>query len=295
MTMRLKSSCIRCLLDKQPDRIPAEASEEQKVECLQRILKRIGEARGEESAPVIVRDVERILKEMFGSSSDFTEIKRYYNEMMLEKAPGLRRKIQEAEAPFRLALKYAMTGNYIDFGARHQVEDHKLEELLEAAPQVKLPETVCRELEADLETAKSVVYLTDNCGEIVLDRLLMEQIRAGYPDAELTVLVRGEAVVNDADMEDARQTGLMELGRVLGNGNDIGGTWMEELSEEALCALKKADVILSKGQGNFDTLQGCGLNVYYLFMCKCEMFTERFGVKLFDGVLVRDRALCGEP
>ena len=107
--------------------------------------------------------------------------------------------------------------------------------------------------------------------------------------------MRGEAVVNDADMEDARQTGLMELGRVLGNGNDIGGTWMEELSEEALCALKKADVILSKGQGNFETLQGCGLNVYYLFMCKCEMFTERFGVKLFDGVLVRDRALCGEP
>ncbi len=287
--MRLKSGCIRCLLEKQLERVPEDAAEEARVEYMQRVLARIGEAGREESAPVIVRDIGRIQKEMFGYEEDYTGIKQYYNRLMLEKAPAIRREIGAAADPFRLALRYAMTGNYIDFGARHSVEDGKLEELLAAAPRVRLPEEVCLELEKDLEQAENVLFLTDNCGEIVLDKLLMEQMKRRFPQAELTILVRGAAAANDACLEDARQTGLEEVGKVLPNGNDIGGTWMEELSPEALGAFREADVILSKGQGNLETLQGCGFNVYYLFMCKCRMFTERFGVKLFDGVLVRDR------
>ena len=109
-----------------------------------------------------------------------------------------------------------------------------------------------------------------------------------FPALEMTVLVRGEEIANDATMVDARQVGLDKVTRVLGNGSDIAGTELSELSEEALSLIREADVILSKGQGNFETLQYCGLNIYYLFLSKCEYFAKHFDVPLFTGLFVRE-------
>ena len=90
------------------------------------------------------------------------------------------------------------------------------------------------------------MYLTDNCGEIVMDKILIQQIQKKYPDLEIAILVRGAEVINDATMEDAAQVGLTEIARVLPNGTDIAGTWLEELSQEAKAVLESADVIISK-------------------------------------------------
>ena len=139
----------------------------------------------------------------------------------------------------------------------------------------------------DVCNAKKIVYLLDNCGEIVIDKLILEVIKSMNPQAEIMAIVRGEEAMNDATMEDAVQVGLNELVNVIGNGSDILGTCLKYISEEARTVIEEADVVLSKGQGNFETLQGYDKNIYYIFLCKCEMIAEMFGVEKFSPMLVK--------
>jgi uncharacterized protein with ATP-grasp and redox domains len=127
----------------------------------------------------------------------------------------------------------------------------------------------------------------DNCGEIVIDKLIIEELRKLNPQVNITAIVRGEEVINDATIEDAEQVGLNELVKVIGNGSDILGTCLKYISEEARTVIEEADVVLSKGQGNFETLQGYDKNIYYIFLCKCEMIAEMFGVEKFSPMLVK--------
>ena len=143
----------------------------------------------------------------------------------------------------------------------------------------------------DLSRAKSLVYLTDNCGEIVLDKLAIKILKEKYPQLDITVIVRGYPVVNDATMEDAEEIGLTDIVKVIGNGSNVGGTWFPGLSNEARTLLEQADVILAKGQGNFETMNDCGLNVYYLFLCKCDLFQRRFHAKELQGMFLNEHRL----
>ena len=107
---------------------------------------------------------------------------------------------------------------------------------------------------------------------------------------DLTVLVRGENTLNDATMEDAVQVGLCEVAKVTGNGCGVAGTPLAYVDEQTRRLLDEADVILAKGQGNFETMHGCGLNVYYSFLCKCDWFQQRFGMEKNKGMFVRERS-----
>ena len=112
-----------------------------------------------------------------------------------------------------------------------------------------------------------------------------------YPQLNITVIVRGYPVVNDATMEDAEEIGLTDIVKVTGNGSNVGGTWFPGLSNEARTLLEQADVILAKGQGNFETMNDCGLNVYYLFLCKCDLFQRRFHAKALQGMFLNERRI----
>ena len=140
----------------------------------------------------------------------------------------------------------------------------------------------------DLKQAKTLTYVLDNCGEIVLDKLLIKEIKRQYPKLQISVLVRGKEVLNDVTMEDAIQTGLTKMVPVIENGTGIAGTVLEKISKEAKEALNEADIILAKGQGNFESMYGCGLNVYYLFLCKCDWFVKRFAMTKNAGVFLRE-------
>ncbi len=143
--------------------------------------------------------------------------------------------------------------------------------------------------EVDMKKAANVVYITDNCGEIVLDKLAISVLKKTFPNVRITALVRGLPAGNDATMEDAEFCGLTDLVPVLGNGSDVGGTWLHGISAHAQELLQSADVILSKGQGNYETLHGCGLNIYYLFLCKCDWFIHLFQAKSLQGMFINER------
>ena len=289
--IRLNPGCISCLLKSRLEDFPEDTPHEMQIEYMQRVLKAISETPKSEGAPVIVRTINQIQKEMFGYNKDFTHVKSHFNELMLEKAPSVREKLNQSEDSLKLAIQYAMTGNYIDFGAMNNVDEEQLDQLLDQATGNHVDEKEYASLKADIEKARSIVYLTDNCGEIVMDKLLIEEIKKQNPNAQITAIVRGKPVLNDATMEDAIQVGLTELVNVIGNGSEIAGTYLEEISEEAKNAIDCADVIFAKGQGNFETLRMCGKNIYYIFMCKCEMFAKRFQVPKYYGMLINDKNL----
>ena len=289
--IRLNPGCISCLLKSRLEDFPEDTPNEKQIEYMQRVLKAISETPKSEGAPVIVRTINRIQKEMFGYNKDFTHVKSHFNELMLEKAPFVREKVSQSQDSLKLAIQYAMTGNYIDFGAMNNVDEEQLGKLLDQASDNHVDEEEYISLKADIEKARSIVYLTDNCGEIVMDKLLIEEIQKQNPNAQITVIVRGKPILNDVTMEDAIQVGLTEIVNVIGNGSEIAGTYLEDISEEAKNVIDDADVILAKGQGNFETLRMCGKNIYYIFMCKCEMFAKRFQVPRYYGMLINDKNL----
>lgn len=287
---RLEPECIRCLVSKQLTAYPETATPAQQIEYMQRFLKLVAQARHDVGVPAISRDLKNLKKELFGAQEDFTEIKRHFNALMLSREPGLQQKLDEADDPLLLAIQYAFVGNYIDFGgAMHKVQEEELSRLIADAPGFELNADVCEALRNEIMRAGRIVYLTDNCGEIVMDKLLMRVIRLMNPSAQLTVMVRGDDVLNDATRDDAEQVGLAEMAAVMDNGSDVAGTWLEDISDEARLTIENADLILAKGQANFETMRGCGLNVFYLFMCKCNLFATRFNVPRFTGMLIHDR------
>jgi uncharacterized protein with ATP-grasp and redox domains len=171
------------------------------------------------------------------------------------------------------------------------VDDDKLRDFLEQAETLPLSEETYVDFAENMKTAKKLVFLTDNCGEIVLDKLLLETIAEKFPHVERTIIVRGEPVLNDATMEDALQVGIDACGKVIPNGTNIAGTYIPWLSAEAKAEMDGADILIAKGQGNFESLHGCGLNIYYLFLCKCQWFMERFGLPQFSGVFINEKDL----
>lgn len=280
---RLNPQCISCLLNKHLNNL-------QKTEYMQGILKIIGNADISTSAPEIVEQINEF-KASFGETADFTETKRYFNRLMLSLEKEIEVQIEDAKNPLKTAAKYAMAGNFIDFGAMDNISEEKLKDTLDNAQSICINEDEFKKFESEISTAQSIVYLIDNCGEIVLDKLLIKQILRLNSGVKIDVIVRGKPVLNDCTIDDAKQVGLDELVSVTGNGTAVPGTVLNRISTGAKSLMDNADLIISKGQGNFETLHHCGKNIYYLFLCKCKMFAERFGVDTFTGMFINEMNL----
>ena len=287
--IRLYPECVKCLLSKQLERCPEDAPLDKKVEYIQSVLKLVAEAPKSTSAPVLVRGMYDLQKEMFGIFADYTEIKSRFNQMMLQMEKQLWENIQNAKEPFKRAIQYAMIGNYIDFAALKNVDEKVLMEFLNKAEDTYVDSKELQALLQELEKGGELVYLLDNCGEIVTDKLLMRLIKECYPKTHITAMVRGGQVMNDATREDAKEIALEKVATVTDSGSNIAGISLSDISKEAKAVIDKANIIIAKGQGNFETLHQCGKNIYYIFMCKCTMFTSRFSLPQFSGVLINEK------
>ena len=282
----MNSTCRDCMYDKYIDRYPGNASEEAVKEYRERLQKLMDQPGAVPTGPEIFREVRELRGRLFGEEEmDFAQIKYHFNELMLEIEPDLDSRVLASEDPLRSAVQYAMMGNFIDFSALDKVEESKLMELIDRAPDITVDEQCLQQLRVRMKKARSLVYITDNCGEIVMDKILLRQLLRINPDVKVTVIVRGGPVANDATMIDAEQVGLTALGRCIGNGNATDGSVLRIMSREAREAVFSADVVIAKGQANYETLYGCGCNVFYIFMCKCMLFMDRFKVPQFTGIL----------
>lgn len=282
--------CMCCAVNKQEKNIRKFQDADKKTQYMKKVMARIADAGPLDCTPNVSVDLKKIYTEFWGEQpEDYTEIKHEFNQLMLNLEEEIEENIRKSPDPLETALLYSRMGNYIDFAAFSHVDKSTVISLIEAENKEPLDPVEYGHFLKDLETASSLVYLTDNCGEIVLDKLAVKILKELYPRLSITVIVRGFPVVNDATMEDAREVGLTSITKVIGNGSGVGGTWLPGISEEARTLLNHTDLILSKGQGNFETLNDCGLNIYYLFLCKCEWFQKLFHAQPLQGMFVNEQ------
>ena len=291
--MIANESCWNCCLSTAQRRAKAlPVQPEQLDKMLEEIRTAADDCHGCESAPAMSAILTEVMKKYADVDDQYILPKRSFNELMLHLEPRIDAEILSDSDPLRRALQFAMAGNYIDFGALDVVTEDKLMEILGRSSQIAVNSAILSQLREDLRTKKTLLYITDNCGEIVMDKLLLRLIQKQYPNLDITILVRGMPTHNDATVSDAAFVGLTDIAPVIGNGTCAPGTPLDGrlvVPEDIRARVYSADICIAKGQGNFESLHGCGLNIYYMFLCKCTAFVERFGMEQFAGVLANEK------
>ena len=290
MSIAFNSQCILCYLERNARKANSLGTEEQASAFLKEMMALISSAPAEYSAPCFAPMTAELYHRHYGLDMDrYRQEKADSNAFVLERMEQIRQKVALAPDPLLASLKFAILGNYIDFAALEgKVSFQQLDELLDSALEQELDSSTYAALRRDLETAKTLLYLTDNAGEIGFDRICAEEIAKAFPHIQITFCVRGGPANNDATREDAAAVGIPFP--VIDNGTCIPGTWIPALGQEAKAAIAQADVILAKGQGNAETMLGCGYNVYYAFLVKCIRFQELFHKPAMAPMLVRERS-----
>ena len=279
--MRVTESCAECLYDKQ-----MHLTEDK--EYLAEIKFIIDNRREDDCAPYLVYRFNQVYEKYFGQKASYKDIKKKYNDLVLSLEEAVRKRIEASKDPLAQALWYARAGNYIDFGAMNQVEEETFLSLLDSVKLQEQEATVIASFVEQCKNARNFLLIADNCGEIVLDKLFLEQLHKRFPELSIDVLVRGGEVLNDATKEDAEYVGISKVARVISNGLPIAGTVYELLPDDAKEVMDRADVILAKGQGNYESLCKQGRHIFYSFLCKCELFTSRFRVPKLTGIFVEE-------
>ena len=223
--------------------------------------------------------------ELTGCDDPYKDDKRKWNDRCLELLPGLENRVEASDDPIKTALRIAIAGNSIDMGIGYGFD---IERVLEAALDATLAVDDYPQLKERLAGGGlNVLYLGDNAGEIVLDRPLIERLAREH---DVTLVVKGGPIINDATREDAEYVGLTDIVNVIDTGsNGIGIKW-DDVSDEFRTAYERADIIISKGQGNYETMCHLDREIYFLLMAKCETVAAMLGVNFRDVVCRRSQA-----
>ncbi len=289
MSIAAGAQCMQCYLERNMELAWKLGDEEKATVFFKELMKLFLEAPEGVSAPWYAPKTAQLLQDIYGL--DFNRYKPEKvesNAFVLARLDQIRASVEAAEDPVLSGLQHAILGNYLDFsGLRGQVSFDELQDMLRSAADIPLDEGNYAAFRADLAAGKRLLYITDNAGEIGFDRICAEKLAEAYPHLEITFLVRGGPANNDATVEDAAELGIPFP--VIGNGNLIPGTQIDALSAEAKAALDAADVILSKGQGNVETLYGCGYNIYYAFLVKCPRFMRLFNQPKLTPMLLKEK------
>lgn len=221
----------------------------------------------------------------------FGKIKTTSNEIAQRYYPSLEKMIGNAKSALKTAIKIAAAGNIIDFGAKRH-SDIDIEQELFTIDQRGFGIFHYDEFCQELAQAKSLLYICDNAGEIVLDKILVNQLKALYPDLTITCAVREKPIINDATLADAEAAGLTTVARVMSSGSIYPGTIIEETSDEFRTLFKSADIIIAKGQGNFETLLDLNArNLFFILRIKCKMMAQRANTAIGNLVLLQSSQL----
>lgn len=229
--------------------------------------------------PYMSRIGYNIFKKITGNPDPFKEIKEKSNRIALKEYKALKKKVKNSSEPFLFAVELAIAGNIIDFGIIGDLDVSKeVNKILNKEKNsIKKGVFHYREFKQKIKKAKTILYLGDNAGETVFDRILIEEIKKEYPEKEIFYAVKEGPAINDALVEDAVFCGLDKISKVITNGTDAPGTILSLCSKEFLKIFREADVIISKGQGNYETLSGVKRPVFFLFMVKCEVVARNSG------------------
>ena len=286
MTIHMNATCLACHYNKQVETALSMGDEETALAFSKDLMQLYLSAPSDVSSPWFAPGVTALFTKHYGVGPDrYVQEKQASNAFFVANETAIAQRIADAEDPVYAALQFAVLGNYLDFSAlRGQVSFEKLEQMLDSAKELDLDRQVYEKLCGDLQAGQRLLYVTDNAGEIGFDKLFAQAIAQRYPQLQITFCVRGGPALNDATREDAVAVGVPFP--VIDNGTCIPGTDLQQISDTARQAFREADVILSKGMANVETLLGCRYPVYYIFLIKCKMFADIFGKPMMTPMLV---------
>lgn len=289
MSLTLNSACMECMLARHLETARQYGNEDQVSAFARALMKMIADGPADMASPYYTPLVTQLLHTHFGLPLDrYAQEKADSNAFALAHMDQVRQIVAQTDDSLYAGLQCAILGNYLDFSAlQGQVDFAVLQRMLELSRSFKVDKQTFEALRRDLAQAKTLLYLTDNAGEIGFDRVFAEELHRQFPQLSITFCVRGGNALNDATRADAAQVGIPFP--VIDNGTDIAGTIPSLVSEECRNALDTADVILAKGQANVETLLGCGLNVYYAFLVKCQRFMDEFQKPKLTPMLYREQ------
>lgn len=241
------------------------------------------------SPPEIARIGYGLLKMISPAQDPYREIKKRSNRIALRLFRKLKSKVRSSRDRLLAALELAIAGNIIDFGVKNNLNvKAELKKILAREDKAIHRKSIFHysQFKRELKKAKTILYLADNAGEVVFDRVLAEEIKDIYPEKIIYYAVKEKPAINDALLEDAETCGINKATRVISNGTDAPGTILDLCSKGFKSIYNSADMIISKGQGNFESLSGQEKPIFFLFMVKCPVVAEETGCRMGDITLL---------
>jgi uncharacterized protein with ATP-grasp and redox domains len=274
--METNLTCIPCIIRFALDMVRRVTNQPETQQAIMRqMLEALGNADWQLSPPELSYLVFKFIKKRLGPVDPYAEDKIRFNQFCLNLLPQLRQEVKQAADPFERALRLAIAGNIIDLSAIETLTENQVLDTISECRKAPLfyPEYV-QQLKNDILAANRILILGDNAGEQVFDQLFIEQL----PRENVTYVVKGAPILNDATMEDAVSTGLDQYVRVINNGSEMPGTILSSCSDSFRQEFQSADVIIAKGQANFETLSQQSRPIYFLLKIKCPVIGQNLGL-----------------
>jgi damage-control phosphatase, subfamily I len=280
--MKTYYDCIECFVRQAVDAARLFTDDEKIHDrILSKVIKQSSEMNFYLSPPEQGKIIHDIIREILKDGDPYSDIKERSNRFALKLYPELKKKIEQSSDPVEMAVRFAIAGNIIDMGASSHYDENSIRKTIDGALNKPLLAETIDAFRDAVEQASDILYLGDNAGEIVFDRLLLEQ----FPREKITFVVRGGPVLNDATRVDAQNAGLMNIVNVIDNGSNAPGTILGDCSSEFRELFNKADLIIAKGQGNYESLSDTNKNIVFLLMAKCPLIANDIGCEVGDMIV----------
>jgi len=234
-----------------------------------------------QSPPAMAQKIHRLIRKLTGVQDPYLQTKDRFNKLALKMYPELRKQVEASTDSFETAIRLAIAGNIIDLGVKTGLAESQVEETIAQSLTDPLDMEALKEFRNATSRAKDILYLGDNAGEIVFDRLLIEQL----PCEKITFVVKADPIINDATMEDAEIVGLTDIVSVIDNGSDAPGTILGDCSETFRRRFNEADLVIAKGQGNYETLSDVDKDMFFILRAKCPVIARHLGCEVGEMIL----------
>jgi uncharacterized protein with ATP-grasp and redox domains len=282
--MRIFLDCIPCFIRQALDSARLATDDERIHEQVVReVLRLAADLDMSQSPPMIGQQIHKLIRNLIDNKDPYRELKQRSNRSALRMYKEFKETVRTSKDPLETAVRLAIAANIIDLGVKTSIAETDIEKVINDCLAVDFNSQQLEIFRNAIMKAKKILYLADNAGEIVFDRLLIEQM----PYEKVTVVVKGKPVINDATMEDAESAGLIQMVEVIDNGSDAPGTILESCSPAFCDRFSSADLVIAKGQGNYETLSNVDKNIFFVLKAKCPVIAKDLGCEVGEMILRR--------
>ncbi len=244
-------------------------------EIVTKTLSMVADIDFDQTPPAMAKRIHSLIRQITGVEDSYIKIKDESTAFALEMLPFLRHEVEKSEKPFETTIRLVIAGNIIDFGTNHNFKLDSVHQIIADSLKQQIDLAAIDLLQEKMKQASDILFIADNCGEVVFDRLLIEPYRS-----KMTLAVRGRPIMNDVTRREAKMSGLEGLVKIIDTGDAIPGVVLSDSGEEFKSHFSSADLIISKGQGNFETLHETDRPTFFLFKAKCPVIAEMLGSEL---------------